>query len=172
MGNHLFVGHTKVPVQEVEQLSLHQVDIGDGEKALSVVGPVNVLGRRVIMEFGSQNQAAQENSVTGARKTLCILRQLLLQSFQVHQGSHQGTGVNVCVSDQSVDEGHQRWQWLSLAGGLLVLVFQAWDHLQSLNHELVDHVLGHSGQGKDVQCFQVDGGHHCTEICKEVVECK
>lgn len=59
------------------------------------------------MELGRQDQAAEKNSVSGARQTLCIFGQLGLETVQVHKRSHQGSSVDIGVSDQSGQESHQ-----------------------------------------------------------------
>lgn len=103
---HIFVFDSDVPVQQVNQLSLHEVDIFNVEQAIGVFGPVFVFGARVIVEFARQDQAAQQDSVSGARQALSILGQFVFQFLQVNEGSHQGTGVDICVLDQFCQKSH------------------------------------------------------------------
>lgn len=160
LGAHVLVGDTHVPVQKVEQLAFHEVDVLDREETVGVLSPVDVLGRAVVVELGGQDETAQEDAVAGARQALGVFGKLVLQLVQVDQGGHQGARVDVGVSDQFVDESHERRQWLTAEGSLTVFVVQARKHLQSGDDQLVDHVLRHWLVDEDVQSFHVDGGGH------------
>lgn len=152
--DHVLVGDADVPVQEIEKLSLHQVDILQGEEAVCICGPVNVLGRRVVVELRGENQAAQEDSVSGARQALRVFWELQLQFAQVYKGGHQGARVHIGVAGQAADERHERRQGL-LANYLRVLVFVAGDDLQGGHHQLVDHVVGDGPLDEKTEGFQV-----------------
>lgn len=112
------------------------------------------------MELGSQDETAQENAVSGARQALGVLGKLVLQSVQVDQGGHQGAGVDICVSDQLVDESHEGRQGLAAVGRLAIFVVQTRKHLQSGDDQLVDHVLRHWLVDEDVQCFHINRSDH------------
>lgn len=67
----------QVPVQQEQQLLLHQVDLCPAEAEVlvvvaddAVVGPVLVLGRAVVEVLGGQDQAGQEDAVSRASQSL------------------------------------------------------------------------------------------------------
>ena len=84
----------------------------------------------------------------------------MLQTVQVYQSGHQGSCVNIGVTNQSVNESHQRWQRFAIVCNFGVFVIQTRNHLQRGHHQLVDHVLGHWCACENVQCFKVDGRGH------------
>ena len=63
-----------VPVKEHQQLSFHQVDVFSSEEAVGVLGPMLVLWRRVVEVFGGDDETCEEDSVSGARQALGVLR--------------------------------------------------------------------------------------------------
>lgn len=86
---------TDVPVQQEEQLTLHQVDFGQREpKALvaadgGVPGPVLVLWTGVVEVLGCQNQGSQEDAMHCAAHALGDGGQASPQPGQVDQRGHQ-----------------------------------------------------------------------------------
>jgi hypothetical protein len=90
---------TQVVVEEVQQLLLHQVDLGEREES-TVLLPVHVLWRRVVKVLGGTDEYGEEDSVSGALHAWWVVslgklvrrnrvltssnsRQLLLKSLQV-----------------------------------------------------------------------------------------
>jgi hypothetical protein len=61
----LLLGNVKVVVEKVEELLLHEVDLGEGEEG-SVSLPMLVLGRRVVEILGGADEGGKEDSVSGA----------------------------------------------------------------------------------------------------------
>lgn len=49
----VIVGDAEIPVQKLDQLSLHEVDVFDTEQTVCVLCPVLVQGRRVVVELGT-----------------------------------------------------------------------------------------------------------------------
>jgi hypothetical protein len=66
----LFV-EAQVVVQKVEQLLFHEVDLSD-VKHDSVVRPVNVLGRRIVQVFRSDDEGGEKNTMACARHTCSL----------------------------------------------------------------------------------------------------
>lgn len=62
-----------VPVEEHQQLSFHQVDVFSSEKPVGVLGPVLVLWGGVVEVLGGDDEAGEEDSVSGARQALGVL---------------------------------------------------------------------------------------------------
>jgi hypothetical protein len=66
----------KIPIEEKEELLLHEVDLGDGKAKVleapnsTVPSPVLVLGRGVIEVLGGQNEGREEDPVDGAPHAL------------------------------------------------------------------------------------------------------
>lgn len=102
--HHVVVGHAHDPVQEVEVLALLQVDVLQREKPVGVLGLMEVLGRRVVVELGRQDQTVQEDTVARARQALGVGGKAAFQPRQVHERGHQRTCVDVCVLHQAGDE--------------------------------------------------------------------
>ena len=59
--------NAQLVVEQVEQLLLHEVDLGEGEEP-SVLLPVHVLGRRIIEVLCCADEDGEEDSVTCAGK--------------------------------------------------------------------------------------------------------
>ena len=72
VGVQVLLGDAQVPVQEEQELLLHQVDLGAREAKgleaahVGVVGPVLVLGRRIVEVLGGEDKGGQEDAVDGA----------------------------------------------------------------------------------------------------------
>lgn len=62
-----------VPVEKHQQLSFHQVDVFSSEKPVGVLGPVLVLWGGVVEVLGGDDEAGEEDSVSGARQALGVL---------------------------------------------------------------------------------------------------
>lgn len=72
----ILLGDAGVPVQQEEELPLHQIDLGHGKpeaiEALDggIPSPMLVLGAGVIQILGCQNEGGQEDPVNGATHAL------------------------------------------------------------------------------------------------------
>lgn len=91
----------QIPVQEEEELLLHQVDFGDGKAKVvvaangTVPGPVLVLGRRVVEVLGGEDERGQEDAVDGAAHALCDGRETRFESAQVDERGHEGGDLDM-----------------------------------------------------------------------------
>ena len=61
----LVLGHAEIVVEQVEQLLLHERDLGEREEG-GVFGPVLVFGRRVVEIFGRNNERRKEHAMPSA----------------------------------------------------------------------------------------------------------
>lgn len=97
----ILVCDSQVPVQQEQELFLHQVHlrVGKPESFIlvhqRVAGPVLVLRRGVVQVLGRQDQRGQENPVYGAPHSLCYGGQSLLQSGEVDQRAHERWDLHV-----------------------------------------------------------------------------
>lgn len=72
----IFGSNSQVPVEEVEQLLLHEVDFGDGKAKVGevadgcVASPVLVLWRRVVEVLGRENERGKEDTVNSTSHAL------------------------------------------------------------------------------------------------------
>lgn len=162
--DHVFIGNSNVPVQEVEQLSLHQVDVLQRKKPIGVLSPMDIFRRRIVVEFGSEDQTTQEDAVSGTRQALSVLWKLQLQLVQVNKSSHQCACVDIGVADQATDECHQRGQGLLARGALNGFILSTRNHLQRCHDQFVDHLMGDWTLNEDAKSFQVGRGGHCGEL--------
>lgn len=76
----------KIPVEEEEELFLHEIDLLESEKTHSVGLPVLVLRRRVVEVLGTEDESGEEDPVAGARHTLGYRRQLVPKTVKVDHG--------------------------------------------------------------------------------------
>lgn len=82
---------TSLPIQQEEQLTFHQVDLGQREAKSfeslhsGVTSPVLVLGARVIQVLGGENERGEEDPVDGASHALGNRWQTGPETAQVHQ---------------------------------------------------------------------------------------
>jgi hypothetical protein len=83
VGDELGLVDLEVVVEDVQELLLHEVDLGEGEEA-GVALPVHVLGARVVQVLGGADQDGQENAVARALHTVSHGRKALLQASQVN----------------------------------------------------------------------------------------
>ena len=80
-GEKILLGDSRLPIQEEEQLTLHEVYLGEGEAEAvepldgRVPGPVLVLGTGVVEVLGCEDEGSQEDSVDGAAHALGHRRQ-------------------------------------------------------------------------------------------------
>lgn len=123
LGVQVVLGDSQVPLEQEQQLLLHQVDLGAGEAKgvvggvhVGVVGPVLVLGRAVVEVLGGQDQGGQEDAVGGASQAAGHGLQLGLEAVEVDQGRHESWDLDVGGDDQLGDELFQRGQRIVGAG--------------------------------------------------------
>lgn len=102
----LLLFDSEIVVKKVEELLLHQVDLGLREKS-SVLGPVLVLGRRVVEVLGGDNEGSEEDTVTGAMHALGDARKPRPQALQVDESAEQGGHLDVGALDEECDKGFQ-----------------------------------------------------------------
>lgn len=104
----------EVPVEEVEELLLHEVDlvVGEAEALVAadggVAGPVLVLWRRVVEVLCGEDEGGEEDAVDGAAHALCNGRQALLEAREVDERGHEGGDLDVRLLDERSDESLER----------------------------------------------------------------
>lgn len=86
--------HTGLPVQQKEQLTFHQVHLGQRETKVislhsSVPSPVLVLGAGVVQVLSGEDQRSKEDPVDGATHALGHGRQTGTQAAEVDEGAHE-----------------------------------------------------------------------------------
>ena len=97
---------TSLPVQQEEQLTLHQVHLGQREaKSVksfdsSIPSPMLVLRTRVIQVFGGEDQRSKEDPVDSASHALGDGWQAGPEAAQVHEGTHQGGHLDLRPGDE------------------------------------------------------------------------
>lgn len=95
VGVKILLGDVELPVEKIEQLLFHQVDLRQGEAESRVVfeeavaGPILVLGRAVVDVFGGEDEASEEDAVKGAGHAFGHGRQPTAEPVQVHERAHQ-----------------------------------------------------------------------------------
>jgi hypothetical protein len=96
MVEEVIFSHAKVEIEEIEELSLHEIDFGQAE-AKSVIpldagipGPVLVLRTGVVEVLGSKNQRGKEDAMDCTTHALCNWRKTRSETVEVYQGCHQG----------------------------------------------------------------------------------
>ncbi len=82
--HNLLLGDGKVVVEQVQELLLHEVDLGLREH-LGVAAPVLVLGRRVVQVLGGDDERRKEDPVTGAGHALGDLGQAVSKALEVDE---------------------------------------------------------------------------------------
>ena len=95
---------TEIVVEQVEKLLLHEVDLGLGEEG-TVLGPVLVLGGRIVEVLGSNDERGKEDTVTSAVHALGDTRKTRLQSVEVDKGAEQGGNLHIALLDKDGNEG-------------------------------------------------------------------
>jgi hypothetical protein len=87
----VLLGDTSLPIQQEEQLTFHQVDLGQREAKSfeslhsGVPSPVLVLGARVIQVLGGEDERGEEDPVDCASHALGNRWQTGSKTAQVHQ---------------------------------------------------------------------------------------
>ena len=109
MGDDLILVDSQIVVEEVEQLLLHEVDLGLREH-LGVSAPVLVLWRRVIEVFGGDDEGGEEDSVTGAGHALGDLWESVPQSLEVDERGEKGGDLDVGLFANDGDESLKGWE--------------------------------------------------------------
>jgi len=77
MGVKILWPDSQIPIEQEQELLLHQIHLGDGETEVgkaadrSVSSPVLVLGRRVIQILRGEDEGSQEDPVHCASHALC-----------------------------------------------------------------------------------------------------
>lgn len=104
VGVEVLRSHSEVPVEQEQQLLLHEVHLVQGEQVHGVLGPVLVLWRRVVEVLGGHDERGQEDAVGGAGHALGQRRQRRSQSGEVDQRGHQSGGLDVGRGDQVRNE--------------------------------------------------------------------
>lgn len=114
MVEEIFLRHAEVEVEEVEQLSFHEVDL-DQTKAKAVVtldagvsGPVLVLGTRVVDILGGKDQGSEEDAMNCATHALGNRREARSKPVEVNEGCHQGGDLHRGPVDDRDDERFER----------------------------------------------------------------
>ena len=103
----------EVVVEKVEELLLHEVDLGLGEES-SVLGPVLVLGRRVVEVLGGDDEGGEEDAVTSAVHSFGDTGQPGPQALQVDEGAEEGGNLDIGSLHQESDEGLQAGEAIDL----------------------------------------------------------
>lgn len=183
----VLVAHAHVPVEQLQQLAFHQVHVLQREQPVCVLGPVLVLGRRVVVTLGTENQTRQENAVAGRRKPVCVAGQNPLEFVQIACGREQSRCVHVRVADQPRNERHERGQrpgrCLVRTAGTMRAAWAAWtrgrrrvcvlcagNHLERCVGQVPDHVVGHGRLEQDSKSFGV--GHRDSIDCLNTGMCQ
>lgn len=92
----VFLRHAEVEVEKVEELSFHEVDLGQAKaKAIKtldagVSGPMLVLWTRVVKILSGEDQGSKEDAMDGAAHALGNGRKTRSQAVEVDEGGHQG----------------------------------------------------------------------------------
>lgn len=183
MHEEIFLVDASVPVQQEEQLALHQVDFWQGEaeaiKTLdgSVSRPVLVLRAGIVQVLGGEDEGSQEDAVDGAAHALGDGRQASAQAAQEHERAHQCGHLDLRPGHQGHDErldGWQRWHRVERvhgrrgrrrglamgadgAGADVGHLSLTSDDLRCLACEMRHHLPRHSLRHKLVQSCSVEG---------------
>jgi hypothetical protein len=122
----VLVADAEVPVEEEEELLLHEVDLSDREAEVVVAaderipGPVLVLWGAVVQVLCSKDERGQEDSVSCAAHALCDLGESLAQTVQVDERGHEGWDLDMrAVDDAGNEDIESRNSVLSRAVGRL-----------------------------------------------------
>lgn len=150
-GVEVLVRDAEVPVEEEEELFLHEVDLLELEEARGVGAPVLVLGGGVVEVLGAEDEGGEEDPVTGAGHTLGHGGQLVLQPVEIDHGRHERRRLHARLLTEDRDEGlegreadgleagpHGRDWWSRRHGRLLL----AADDRVGLCGECRDHLRG------------------------------
>jgi hypothetical protein len=70
VGVQIFRGDSKVPIEKEQELFLHQIDFGKGEKSHRISSPMLVFRGRIVEILGRQDECREEDSVAGALHAL------------------------------------------------------------------------------------------------------
>ena len=103
-----------LPVEEEQQLALHEVDLREGEAeavvALDgrVAGPVLVLGTGVVEILGGEDEGCEEDPVDGAAHALGDWGEPSAQAVQIDEGGHEGGHLDLRAGDERGDEEFDR----------------------------------------------------------------
>ena len=122
MGEKVVLLDVEIPVEQEEQLLLHEVHFRHGKAKVLVFsngrvpGPMLILWRRVVQVLGGENERGQEDSVDGAAHALGDWRQAFLQTGQVDQRRHQRGYLDVGPLHERSDEGLEGGERLVLGG--------------------------------------------------------
>lgn len=100
---------SEVVVEQVEELLLHEVDLGLGEED-TVPSPVLVLRRRVVEVLGCDNQGGKEDTMSCAMHALGNSWQTRLEAVEVDQCAKESGYLNIALLDQPANEGLQTGQ--------------------------------------------------------------
>lgn len=90
----------EVPLEKVEELLLHEVDLSQAEaEALvtldsSVASPVLVLGGRVVERLCGEDKRSEEDAVDSAAHALGDRWEPLLETAEVDKGSHESWNLD------------------------------------------------------------------------------
>jgi hypothetical protein len=102
-----------VPIQEVQHLPLHQVDLGQRKPEAvvsldaAIVCPVLVLRTRVVEVLGCEDEGGEKYSVDGATHALCYWWKTGLETSEVHEGAHERGDLDLGSVDEGGDEGFE-----------------------------------------------------------------
>lgn len=124
VGQEVLLRDTSLPVQEEEQLTLHQIHLGQGEPKSfpslhgSVPSPVLVLWARVVQVLGGEDQRGQEDAVDSASHALGNGWQTSPEAAQVHQRAHQGGHLDLRPGDERCNEGFDGGKRRQGVGGI------------------------------------------------------
>lgn len=91
----VLLGHPSVEVQEIQELPLHQIHLGQSEsKAIESLDrciscPMFVLRARIVQVLSREDQGSQEDAVNGASHAFGHGGESGAEAGQVDQGGHQ-----------------------------------------------------------------------------------
>lgn len=164
---------SQVPVEQEQKLLLHEVHLVQREEVHGVLGPVLVLGGRIVEVLRGHDERGQEDSVGGARHALGQRRQRRPQSGQVDQRGHESGGLDVGRGNQMRDELVESGQVGGCRGALRVggrgrgrgHGRVALDDGLGGRHEVVDHGSGDPLLAEDFEGLLV--GHFDLWFCVE-----
>lgn len=80
---------SKVVIQEIQQLLLHQVNFGL-TKHLGISTPMLILGGRIVEVFSGDDECSKEDSVSGTWHSLGYFGKTVSEPFEVDECGKEG----------------------------------------------------------------------------------
>ena len=115
MVEQLVLLHLEVKVEQEQELTLHQVDLEEGEDG-PVPSPVLVLRARVVEVLGRDDQGREEDAVAGGVHSVGDLGKARLEAVEVDESAKESGNLHVGLGDEDGDERLERGR-----GGVLDL---------------------------------------------------